>query len=495
MRKRKTAAALLMAALLLPLPAYAAQEEPAGEEDPAAVAAAILDRGSYTDGSLYANAAPEVRTVKIGLVYGEEAGAEAAFSNASGGGFDLGQYGEDRQFQPTAHLTAPEVRVSCAAEGSVWHVLLGDRFETESKAASFAGGYGGYVDTVDGRYLALYGSYASRAEAQRDIDRFRLPGRPYTADGGRLRVLDARSGAVLYTAPKGTDALALLPEEGESGLTDFGADRFRGGFACLMIEPEKLNVVNYVPLEDYVKGVIPYEMNALWPYEALRAQAVCARTYVVYNLDEYADQGFDITGDTYSQVYRGVLSADETTDRAVDSTAGQYVRYEGEICQIYYSAADGGATEDGLAMFDADRPYLQGKEDPFEEAVDFAAKSWTAWRSGEQLASRLRSLGYEIGTVTRLEPEYSDTENVVAVSLYDADGALVRLTGRDCYSALGLNSCRYTVERQGEQFVFTGGGLGHNCGMSQWGAYAMAAVYGCGYEDILRFYFTGAYIA
>ncbi|MBQ9719999.1 MAG: SpoIID/LytB domain-containing protein, partial [Oscillospiraceae bacterium] len=256
-----------------------------------------------------------------------------------------------------------------------------------------------------------------------------------------------------------------------------------------------MRVINCLDLEDYVKGVVPYEMSSDWPYEALRAQAVCARTYVVYNQNAYEEYAFDLTDDTECQVYRGVLAANETTDQAVESTRGEYVRYRGKLCEIYYFASDGGASEDGRYMFESDRPYLLGKVDPFENAVDYSFQSWEEWLTGENLSWLLSGKGYEIGYVVRVEPVYSSLGNAVAVDLYDSLGRQLRLTGRDAYTLLHLNNCRYTVERTGDYYWFRGSGWGHNCGMSQWGARAMASVYGYDYQDILRFYYTGVYAA
>ena len=245
-----------------------------------------------------------------------------------------------------------------------------------------------------------------------------------------------------------------------------------------------------------MKGVVPYEMGGNWPMEAPKAQAVCARTYVVYNQNAYAEQGFDITDDTESQVYRGTAWANEKTDAAVEETRGQLIRYQGEVCQIYYFAADGGATEDGRYAFDAQRPYLLGKRDPFERAMVFPCKSWRVHYTGDEISYNLGYSGYYIGTVVSLEPEYSVMGNVIAMTFVSDSGYRLRLEGRPCYAAFGLNSCRFTISRgEGGSFVFRGGGLGHNCGMSQWGARAMDEVYGYNYKQILAFYYTGAYVA
>ena len=311
-----------------------------------------------------------------------------------------------------------------------------------------------------------------------------------------LMVVSAYNQEVLYTAPNNTDTFAIFPQGQEpAGRTWFRSCLYHGGFECTLDHAYFIRVINCLDLEDYVKCVIPYEMSNNWPYEALKAQAVCARTYVVYNQNKYEEYAFDLTDDTECQVYKGFLGANDVTDGAVDSTAGEYVRYRGEICEIYYFASDGGASEDGRYVFDSDRPYLIGKVDPFEQAVDYSYRDWEEWLTGENLSWLLRGKGYEMNYVIDIQPEYSALGNVIAVSFYDDIGQHVRLTGRDAYTYLLLNNCRYTIDRAGDYYWFQGSGWGHSCGMSQWGARAMAEVYGYDYQDIIRFYFTGAYAA
>lgn len=288
------------------------------------------------------------------------------------------------------------------------------------------------------------------------------------------------------------EGIALLPRT--NGTVSFRGNSYHGGMRLTPWDNNTLIVTNYVDLETYVKGVIPYEMSSNWPYEALRAQAVCARTYVVYNQNKYEEYDFDLTGDTESQVYRGVEYATALTDQAVESTEGQYVRYRGEICEIYYFASDGGRTEDGRNVFGSERPYLAGKTDPFEDAVDFTGRNWLTYRDGWDLCFRLQRNEVDIGVVTGFEPAYSELGNVIAVTYTDEAGKCVTLNGRDSYAFAGLSNCRFRVQKEEELFAFSGNGWGHNCGMSQWGARAMAEIYGYSCEDIIRFYFTGAYV-
>lgn len=474
-------------------------EEPSSDiliKGGAAAEGTLIDKSVYVDGSVYENADHDVKIMRIGLSYGDTAVTEASFINCSGEGFAIGHYNADREFEELAAVDESRVTVLLAAGGEGWHILLDEIYPSREKADAGALAYGGFSAEIDGEFRVLYGSFSSRDEAVRIRDRYKLPGQAYTEAGMGIKIVSQRSGDVLYSAPEGAEDIALLAlSAGENSLTEYQENRYRGGFECRLYDGAMLTVINCVGLEDYVKGVIPYEMSYAWPYEALKAQAVCARTYGVYNQDHYPEYGFDLTDDTESQVYRGTLEANGTSDAAVDETAGELVRYRGQICRIYYFASDGGATEDGLNVFGEDLPYLAGKRDPFEQAVDYSIKNWTAWRSAGELSRRLNKRGYDIGEIERIETELSDTGNVIALRYFDRDGNELYIGGRDCYTSIGLNNCRFAIEQHEDDFEFYGSGWGHNCGMSQWGANAMASVYGYDYQDIIRFYFTGAYVA
>lgn len=310
-------------------------------------------------------------------------------------------------------------------------------------------------------------------------------------DGSSLALYDTMNWACVFAGDPGRK-LALHPQ-GET--IYLGDDCYAGGFEFFLNEEGRITVVNVVGLEDYVKGVVPYEMGSAWPIEALKAQAVCARTYVVYNQDEYIEQGFDIAAGEESQVYRGRNWASYNSDLAVEETKGQLIFSRGELCQIYYSAADGGASEDGVSVFDAPHSYLNGKLDPFESAVDYPMKSWELSLTPYEVGNRLRSWNYQIRNVVSIQPNYSRSGNVVSILFSDDDGTELLVSGRRCYNALRLYTCHFTVEFKDGKYHFSGSGLGHNCGMSQWGARAMAESYGYDYQQILRFYYTGAYIA
>ncbi len=467
----------------------ATPDEPTMEKGTLAASSTYIDKGGYTDGSAYENEAVNVDIVKIGLRYGDDAVSSAYIANPAGEGFLVGFYDEERVFNQLFSCGEAAVTVSRSAN---WHILLDGSYDTFYNARLAALSYGGFAAFINGEYRVLYGSFSSKDTAESKRDKFRLKGEAYFA-GENALILSTTKPVMLLDDVRG---FALLPETGTGKARfSFDGNSYYGGVRFTSWGDNGINIVNYLELEDYVKGVIPYEMSASWPYEALKAQAICARTYVVFNQNAYEEYDFDLTDDMESQVYRGYAEANETTDRAVEETAGLYVRYEGKICNIYYFASSGGASEDGKNVFGVNEPYLTGKTDPFEDAVDYNIKNWTIYRSGEDMAWQLSQKGYTIGTVTKLIPEYSVNGNVIAMTYCDDNGVQLRLEGRESYSLIRLNNCRFTVVYDGYTFTFTGDGWGHNCGMSQWGANAMASVYGYNCEDIIRFYFTGAYIA
>ena len=225
-------------------------------------------------------------------------------------------------------------------------------------------------------------------------------------------------------------------------------------------------------------------MSSGWPLEALKAQAVCARTYVASHMNGSPAYGFDVTGTTTSQVYYGTLDASANSDRAVDETAGKFVRYEGKLCETFYFAADGGATEDSENVWVTKVPYLRGVVDPYEKDIEFYCKSWSTTISR--------------AAVGDVSITYTPIGNAMTVTVggktYSKDAVRTFLTS---VCGLRYNSRHFTVEYDAasDTYSVVGGGYGHNCGMSQWGAKAMAQEHGKTYEEIISFYYTGAYVA
>lgn len=334
-----------------------------------------------------------------------------------------------------------------------------------------------------------------------------------TADGTSFTVKDA-SGNVVYT---GSGHLAVHPVSEGKALTRVNdADRYYGDFELRQAynAPGYITVINYVNIEDYVKGVIPYEYSPSWPVEALKAAAITARNFAITaDWDAYSDFGFDITYN--SQIYygRGETRSESyfaTTDSAVDSTSGVFLTYSAggsnKLCTTYYHSSSGGATEDCANIWGSDLGYLVGKLDPYESAAASKASNYSYSITNTRTGSTLGTLAdkYGLGVIAkdgiRIEM-YADTGNVKRVTVTDVNGNSVEYTGSDRLNFLkdfGFTAYSYrfkvTYDEPTDSFTCTRFGWGHNVGLSQWGAYAMAAEYGKDYQDILGFYYTGTHL-
>lgn len=260
---------------------------------------------------------------------------------------------------------------------------------------------------------------------------------------GSIQVSDSDSGTVLYTAPSSYDNLAIRPN---GTLTWFKGYKWYGDFVYRQASGGSISVINYVGLEDYVKGVLPYEMSASWSIEALKAQAVCARSYALGNLDKHASSGFDLCNTTSCQVYLGANLSTSNSDAAVDATKGQYLTYNGKLAVGYFFSSDGGATEDASNVWGGDYGYLKGKVDPYEDTENALNAVWSITLSAAEIKEKLQSAGYSIGDVTNVEvTKRTATNNVNEVTVTDASGTKVVISQSSVRTVFGVNSIRYTI--------------------------------------------------
>ena len=395
------------------------------------------------------------------------------------------------------------VTISSGASLGCYHILLPGSYMSIEEAASAASQYGGFPAYYNGAYYALYGSYATSAEAQAALSWSGTGGQVYTASQYCVTVCRTTDGTILFEFDCGKDLnLAVSPQSSyEPAVTWFKGYRYHGDFEYVRRSGDKLTVINIVDIEDYVKGVIPYEMSGSWPIEALKAQALCARTYAASHFNANSYYGFDVTNDTYSQVYRGLTGATSTSDSAVDQTAGIYILYAGEPISAMYCSSNGGATENSENVMANAVGYLRGKVDSFEAAAaDINANSsWTRTYSRRELAEKANTLGFSIASADSIEITYSDTGNVIGMKLTDSNGRSASFSGKACYefctSTLGLKSISFEISENGDSVTFIGSGWGHSLGMSQFGAYAMAKTYGFTYDQIVNFYYTDITLA
>jgi len=196
-----------------------------------------------------------------------------------------------------------------------------------------------------------------------------------------------------------------------------------------------LNTIDALPVDQYVKGVIPNESPASWPQAALRAQAVAARSFALTG--GVGGNGFDLYSDTRSQVYKGLSSETAATNQAAEATKGQVVMYGGKIAETFFSACSGGHTESVQnVFFGPPIPYLVGVPDPYDGACPL--HSWQLKLSESEISSKLGS--YLDGALKRVVvTQRGVSPRIVWAKLYGT-GGVTKIRGDQLESALGAYS-------------------------------------------------------
>ena len=446
-------------------------------------------------------------TIKVGLNYGDTAISEAVLSNEIGSGFAFGYYDSNRQFYETGRTSVtnitliPDWNWTTATGTSIgcYHILRKGSFSTFDEAKAEADRIGGFPAYYSGSHFVMYGNYWYPENGETAKIEQGISGEVRTQSSHCMVVTETGTNRILYEFDCGSSySLAVRPiSNGQKAITVFNGLRYYGDFQFARLTgKEQITVVNYVGIEDYTKGVIPYEMYATWPIEALKAQALCARNYAVTNFNRYRAQGFDVSNDTYSQVYKGIGDATDATNAAVDATAGKYIRYEGNLCQTFFFSSDGGATESSENVWGNKIPYLIGVIDPYEDDVETYSKNWkyTVTPAEAQIMVNARC-GTALALIKEIDCSYTAMGNIKNITFIDINGKKHTVTGNRCVYVMGAKSQRFTITATDDnQFVVNGSGWGHNCGMSQYGAYSMALHHGKTAEEIIKFYYTGVYI-
>lgn len=297
--------------------------------------------------------------------------------------------------------------------------------------------------------------------------------------------------------PAQTDDMAVPVTEGYVTQPAEGSDPSSEGITVTVYDTEVGRVMS-LGLEEYLVGVVAGEMPVSFGAEALKAQAVAARSYAMYKIahgSQYIDShcGAQLcTDSTHCKAYvtRDMLAAKwgaETADdifekvsAAVFETGGEIITYEGEAALAVFHSSSDGVTESAAAVWGRHVPYLVSVETP--ESTEPQVTVFTR----QQIADALADHGIDYDE-TGLTPQltYDDAGRVAAVAFGD-----MSIPGTQVREALGLRSTDFTLVILDGEYIFTSRGYGHGVGMSQYGAAAMAAE-GSNYREILAHYYPG----
>jgi stage II sporulation protein D len=278
----------------------------------------------------------------------------------------------------------------------------------------------------------------------------------------------------------------------------FIGDRWYRGRTRVIPTTKGLTAVNYVDLEQYLYSVLGGEMYPSWPIEALKAQAVVARSYALYQRQSTANRLYDVGDTTGWQVYKGILDEAASTQAAVNATAGQVLIHQGKIIEAVFHSASGGHTENVENVWTRPLPYLKAVPDFDQGSPEF---EWTKTFSRSELSARITG----VGNIISMEPEKSTPYGRVKTMRIVGDAGTRTMTGDALRTALALKSTKFTVQPaydeagKGKQqaiatFKVKGGGYGHGLGMSQWGAHNLAQR-GTGYQQIVLHYYKNTILA
>jgi stage II sporulation protein D len=266
----------------------------------------------------------------------------------------------------------------------------------------------------------------------------------------------------------------------------------------------RLVLVNQVALEDYLRGVLPSEILASFAPEALRAQAIAARTYTLATTGRHSAQGYDLCDGSHCQVYRGVSGEDPRTDAALQATAGLIVTYQGRPIHAVYHDCCGGRTAGNETAWSGSQPlpYLRPVEDRDGGSALCAGSPqavWTRQLPQAQLASALARFGVTPPISAIEVNERDENGRPKQYCVRGAGGQVIMLAGplrAAVNSALGWNAlprADFTAAPNGDSIVFAGRGSGHGVGLCQWGANARAKA-GHTAAEILAHYYSGVKI-
>ncbi len=318
--------------------------------------------------------------------------------------------------------------------------------------------------------------------------------------------VNVRTAGGVQRWPAGEYRFALAGGQLQSGSNALGreamlepvADRFywQGnpyhGRAQLKIVRNQVLLVNHLPLETYLEGVVPKEMPASWELEALKAQAVSARSYAYYILRKSEDKDYDVAATTASQVYGGADQGNAATRKAIAETGGHILMYDQQPVLTYFHSHSGGVLEDAnLVWSGSSLPYYQVRNDDVSQ--QFRSMTWETHISDAAVASALQRNGFKIKQVLDLQAaETSDSGRLVSVrAVTDSGDITVRANSlRIWLGAADVKSVLTAIEKTSGGYHFKGRGYGHGVGMSQWGAQGMARQ-GSRYEQILAHYYPG----
>lgn len=392
------------------------------------------------------------------------------------------------------------------------------------------------------------GFYTDQKSAQdeitNNIEKLIGPGNYAVTQPSKSRMAALKSnGEVLLVFDSASSRLQIHPKaENSPYVFKLNSRTYRGDLEVRRFSDSDLTLINILPLEHYLYGVVPNEIESGSNPEALKAQAVAARTYTIKNLTKFKKWDFNLCNTTWDQEYKGFGTETPSSNKAVDDTKGKLVMYGGKPAEVFYFSSSGGQTEDARNVFGKEIPYLKSVEDKYE-----SGKSWHyTWEEvikSDDLKRIMNERGYNLGDIISIEvTKTSEAGRPTELVIKGTKGS--RIVQNDgCRTVFSLESQWYTISTNADIYIkgkssdtiktqlgakkvvtatglktfslpqnsvnivgsanqkkvvtlvpteyrLNGKGWGHAVGLSQEGAKGMAKA-GYKYDEILAYYFPG----
>lgn len=403
----------------------------------------------------------EAKQIRVGFDYGTN-GVVPAFTLSSSTGFVIGNTGSTgREFYPLYALDA--TTISAAIDDNL--TVKNGEYASANSSSCIIGGY----------HLQLSNTYSSAQDVRAAIETLRATlqekglynaliypfpariGQTYTIRIGdfgsassassRIAALQNATGAQLQVVAPDSTIVSYINKDKNVVLFEFSTNdgiysavqsasggsmqRTSGRSYAGNIEFARsyglLRVVNIVPIETYVEGVLPYEVSNTWPVESLKAFAICVRSYA-FATGKHKGYGIDLCNDTCCQAYRGTGSVNAAVRTAVQQTKGIVMTYGNTICTAMYTAVSGGCTVDAFDLYGlSDVPYMKAVQTPWEEYEQHPKGLWTYTVSGHDLYLYLRDVKgcteftNDIVDI-RINKLANNSTYVNSITIRDADG-------------------------------------------------------------------------
>jgi stage II sporulation protein D len=308
----------------------------------------------------------------------------------------------------------------------------------------------------------------------------------------QVNVVPTESGIKIGRLVFKTDAVRIGPSRSPAIYLD--GDKFRGKIDIIHQANNTLLAVNHLDVEEYISGVLKREMATWWPMETLKAQAIVARTFALYQAKINREKEYDLVATSHSQVYGGIRAERRRTTKAVQLTKNKVLTYKNKLFPTFYHATCGGHTENASQLWQINLPVLKGRKCQFCSSSPYFR--WKKKLTVADIEEALKKTKVKVGSIRTIKVVDRDISGrITELEIISTQGK-IKISAHRFRLAIGPNIIRSTnfdVEIRKNHIYFTGYGWGHGSGMCQWGAFFMARK-GFNAQQILTYYYPEAKI-